>query len=135
MSNSKEYYKQLIIDHYKSPRNYGRIHNAVFTSEARNISCGDKLRVDVVVSANGTLEDVKYEGEGCSISIASMSILSEKIVGKSVEEILNIESKDILLSLGMTEDSGRVKCALLGIEAVKKAVKSIRRKDKNKSKR
>ena len=116
-------YKQEILEHYKHPRQFG--HLDVFTNSAQlvNASCGDEIEVTLKISKSGIIEDVMFTGSGCAISIASASILCELIKGKSVEQFSNLKAEDILKSMGMDNGSPRVKCALLGWEALRKAIK------------
>ena len=78
---------EFILDHYKNPRNYGTIENADASFEEGIPSCGDVVRLDLKLK-NGRLEDVKFSGKGCAISQASCSIMTEQVIGKSVDEIL-----------------------------------------------
>lgn len=112
-------YKEEILDHYKNPRNYHHLEDATGTTEMANLSCGDELHLEVFVK-DGVLENVGFLGTGCAISIAAASMLYEKVKGKPVKEISKMKSDDVLKMVGMTKESGRVKCALLGWEALKK---------------
>lgn len=114
-------YMQNILDHYHDPENYGVLD--VFTNHVieHNPLCGDKIEVFVVVE-NENLVDLKFQGEGCAISQAAMSILSSEIIGKSVSDILKIDKDYIVDLLGIELSPVRLKCALLSLQAVKNAL-------------
>jgi nitrogen fixation NifU-like protein len=114
-------YQDLILDHYRNPRNHGELKGATHSGEAANLSCGDTLHIDIIVK-NDIIEDVKFSGSGCAISQAAASLLTEHIRKKSVEEALMIEPKDILELLGVTLSPNRLKCGLLSLETVKKTL-------------
>jgi nitrogen fixation NifU-like protein len=119
MSNSL--YKQNIIDHYKNPKNFGELESCDFHSEVKNSSCGDEIELYLVMDGD-VVEEIKFTGRGCAISIATMSMMSEIVKGKSISELKEMEKGDILDLVGMNESSGRVKCALIGYEALNKAL-------------
>lgn len=114
-------YKEYILDHYKNPRNYGEISDADIILENDNESCGDKVKIFIKLSADSPekIENVQFTARGCAISIAAMSILTEELFGKSVGEIQKYIPKDLLEKIGMEETSGRIKCALLGLDSIK----------------
>ncbi|RZS82789.1 nitrogen fixation NifU-like protein [Motilibacter rhizosphaerae] len=132
-------YQDVILDHYRNPRHAGL--REPFTTEAHHVNptCGDEVTLRVRLSADGaTVEDVSYSGEGCSISQASTSVLSELVVGQPVEEGLRAldafqamlareaEPDEELLGdgiafVGVARFPARVKCALLGWMAWKDA--------------
>ena len=112
---------EFILDHYKNPRNYGTIENADASYEEGIPSCGDVIRIDLRLS-DGLMDDVKFSGTGCAISQASVSILTENVKGKTVEEILSLTDEDMLEALGKPISPIRFKCALLGMKVLKKAL-------------
>ena len=113
-------YKQIIIDHYKNPRNYGSLEgDDVLKFEATNASCGDEITLRVKIS-DGVVEDLAFEGEGCAISLASSSMLFEKIKGLDLAELKELDMEKHLELLGMKPESGRIKCGLLPFHAIKK---------------
>ncbi len=115
-------YRQNIIDHYKNPRNFGVIENADFTVFEVNTLCGDGLKFFIKLDADKSkIIDVKFEGEGCAISQASASMLSEELIGMDIKDIPNVITKDFILEmLGIEINPARLKCALLPMEALKK---------------
>lgn len=114
-------YQELILDHYRNPRNYGVLLNATHHAEASNPVCGDKLQMDIIIK-NDIIEDVQFSGAGCAISQASASLLTEYVKKKSVRETLTITPKDILNLLGITLSPTRMKCGLLSLETLKKTL-------------
>ena len=118
-------YHEDLLDEAKNPNNYGELENPDLVSTQYNASCGDVITVSVKLSADKKkINDIKWKGQGCVISQASMSVLSEKIKGFTVDKILNLTSDEILVELGLNEISvGRVKCLNLGLSAVKKLIK------------
>jgi nitrogen fixation NifU-like protein len=112
---------EFILDHYKNPRNYGTIEDADTSYEEGIPSCGDVIRIDLKLK-EGRVDDVKFSGRGCAISQASVSILTENIMGKSVEVILSLSDEDMLRALGQPISPIRLKCALLGMKVLKKAL-------------
>jgi len=112
---------EFILDHYKNPRNFGTIDDADLSYEEGIPSCGDVIRLDLKVK-DQALEDVKFSGTGCAISQASVSILTEKVTGKKVENVLSLTDHDMLEALGGQVSPIRFKCALLGLTVLKKAL-------------
>lgn len=112
---------ELILDHFKNPRNYGTLEDADVSYEEGVPSCGDLVRLDVKVE-DGKVAALKFTGKGCAISQASASILTEKVAGMGVREIMLLKDGDMLESLGLTVSPTRFKCALLGLKVLKKAL-------------
>ncbi len=107
-------YRQQILDHYKNPRNTGEIEDPTFTHIGENPMCGDEIRMDVVLSEDEeTIEHVAFRGDGCAISQASASMLTEKLQGMAVEELREMDRDDIIDMLGVDISPMRVKCAVL----------------------
>jgi nitrogen fixation protein NifU and related proteins len=103
MSDLQELYQELILDHYKRPRNHRRLQDADHRAEGYNPLCGD--RVDVAVKLDGNLvKDVAFEGTGCAISTASASMMTEALKGKTVEEAHGLFEKFRSLVTGRLED-------------------------------
>jgi nitrogen fixation protein NifU and related proteins len=114
-------YQDLILDHYRNPRNQGEISRATHKGEALNPTCGDHLFMDIILK-NDRITEVKFHGSGCAISQASASLLTENVRGKGREEVLALEPKEVLALLGLTLSPGRLKCGLLSLETLKKAL-------------
>ena len=118
-------YRQLILDHYKHPRNFGHLEGAHVTSEELNPSCGDRVGIEIKMSEHN-ISEIMFQGEGCAIDQASASLLTEKVKGMNKEEVMKLELKDVEALLGTTLTPSRVKCALLPLEVIQKAVSSVR---------
>ncbi len=114
-------YQDLILDHYRNPRNHGTLKKATHRGEAKNPTCGDSLHMDISVH-DDTIVDVGFTGAGCAISQASASLLTESIKGKTVTEALHLTPEDILKLLGVTLSPNRLKCGLLSLETLKQAL-------------
>lgn len=111
-------YEDIILDHYKHPQNYGKLENATHEAHAKNPLCGDELTMKVRIEEN-KVTDVKFEGQGCAISMATASLLTEELKGKSLDEIQNYEPKDLLELIEVHLSPVRMKCALLSLEVAK----------------
>ena len=113
-------YRELILDHYKHPHNHGTLDPRDFTYEDENPLCGDKIRIDVRLDENQRVKEVAFIGKGCAISQASASLLTEEIMGKTLDEIKQIGKDDILEMLGGIQlGPTRLKCALLSLKVLK----------------
>ncbi len=116
-------YSEIILDYYKNPRNKGRMNKPDFSATELNTLCGDKLRIDLKLDKNKKICEALFSGEGCAISQAAASMLTEKLIGKSIKQVKIISKKDILDMLKIPISPSRSKCALLCLIALKKALK------------
>jgi nitrogen fixation NifU-like protein len=105
-------YREYILDHYRNPRNYGRLEHPDVHAEDSNPLCGDQLALDLQVK-DGQVTAVRFQGRGCAISQASASMLSEMIEGKTTQEVLRLSKDDVLDALGIPISPARTKCAYL----------------------
>jgi nitrogen fixation NifU-like protein len=112
-------YRELILDHYRNPRNKGRLEEPDISYEDDNPLCGDHIHLYLALDDQGRVQDVAWEGEGCAISMASASMLSEAIKGKSLEELRTLSKEDVLEMLGIELGPVRLKCALLPLKVLK----------------
>ena len=115
------FYRENILDHFRNPHNFGKLARADMESEIGNPSCGDKIRMQVnITGPTGRIRirDVRFTAEGCAISIASASMLTDKIKDMSIVEIKKLGLEDILGLLGITLTPSRVRCALLPLEVL-----------------
>lgn len=112
-------YREQIIDHYKNPRMKGTLDPHDISYEDDNPLCGDRLRIDVRLGADGRVTEAAFSGQGCAISMASADLLTESIVGKSLEDVRAIGKDDILEMLGIELSPVRLKCALLSLKVLK----------------
>ncbi|HMK08153.1 MAG TPA: SUF system NifU family Fe-S cluster assembly protein [Anaerolineales bacterium] len=118
-------YRDQIIDRYKNPRHKGELDPHDFSYEDDNPLCGDRIRIDVRVDASGRVTDASFSGVGCAISQASADLLTETIVGKSMEEVKRLSKDDILELLGIELGPVRLKCALLSLKVLKAGIYGI----------
>ncbi len=116
-----DFYTDHILEHYHAPRHAGRLLNPSKTIAERNQSCGDQLTLDVRFS-RGRCTDIAFESDGCALSRAAMSLLSEKVKGASKKKIAALTEKDVFDLLGITVSPGRTACALMGLAAVRRAI-------------
>jgi nitrogen fixation NifU-like protein len=115
-------YREIILDHYRNPRNKGTLENPTHAFQDDNPLCGDRIRMELKVNGAGVIEQVRFDGEGCAISQASASMLTEMVLGKSLEEVKAISKQDILDALGIQLGPVRIKCALLSLKVLKGAI-------------
>jgi len=121
LTGMDELYRDFILDHYRNPRNAGKLEAPDATFEDNNPLCGDKIRVDIKLR-DGVVDDIKFSGRGCAISQASASLLTESVKGKSLAEVARIGKEDVLENLGIAISAARLKCALLGLKVLKQAL-------------
>jgi len=127
------------MDHYKNPRNKGSIENDAVTIDMNNPTCGDRIHLTLKVT-DGIVEDAKFDGEGCSISMSSASMMTQLVKGKKVEEALELaeifskmmmgeeysdkyDLEDVEALQGVAQFPARIKCATLAWKAMEKGVK------------
>ncbi|MBN2854014.1 iron-sulfur cluster assembly scaffold protein [Patescibacteria group bacterium] len=115
-------YAKNILDHYKNPRNRGALKDASVSFKSLNSTCGDQIEVFLKVEA-GKIKKINFEGHGCAISIATISILSEALLEKKVSEVLKLDLNSVQSLLGIEISARRSKCALIGLKAIKGALK------------
>jgi nitrogen fixation protein NifU and related proteins len=137
-SNLDALYRQVIMDHYKKPRNRGLLEDGSHTINMNNPTCGDRIQLTFKVE-DGTVKDVRFEGEGCSISMSSASMMTQAIKGKRVEEAIrlskifsdmiqgkdyddDIDLGDIEALQGVSKFPARIKCATLAWKAMEKGL-------------
>jgi len=137
--NLNTLYQQVILDHYKKPRNKGAVENAVLKKHLHNPTCGDDLEVQVSLGPDGKIDDVKWNGRGCSISMASASMMSVALKGKTLEEaqrmmhsfygmMKNEEGNykplgEIQALVGVSKFPVRIKCATLAWHCLEEGIK------------
>lgn len=119
MSNAL--YREEILDHYQHPRHFGKPKRFTHSYSLNNTHCGDDITVYLVLKKDQVTE-IYYQAKGCAISIASASILSAKLAGKTRTQILKLSSQKILKLLQMELTPTRSKCALLAPIAIKRAL-------------
>jgi nitrogen fixation NifU-like protein len=111
-------YREAILDHYKHPRRKGHLSEPDIRYHDHNPFCGDDLTIELKVE-NGVVVDAAFDGRGCAISQATASMLMEEIVGKTTEELKEVDKQYILDLLGIEIGPVRLKCALLSLKVLK----------------
>ncbi|KAA0563289.1 Fe-S cluster assembly sulfur transfer protein SufU [Rossellomorea aquimaris] len=137
-NNLDQLYRQVIMDHYKNPRNKGSLEDGSFTIDMNNPTCGDRIHLTLKVE-DGIVQDAKFDGEGCSISMASASMMTQAVKGKEIEKALklskifsdmmqgndyddDVDLGDIEALQGVAKFPARIKCATLAWKAMEKGV-------------
>ena len=120
-------YSEKVMDHYRNPRNVGKIDNADAVGVAGSLTCGDQLKIYLKIQ-DGIVTDAKFQTFGCGSAVASSSILTEMIIGKSVEDVKKITNKDIADELGGLPPE-KMHCSVMGYEALEDALKGYIDKD------
>lgn len=115
-------YRETILEHWRNPQNWGTVDEADFMVDDYNPLCGDSIHLTGKL-INRKISEIKFTGEGCVISRAAGSILTEYVRGKSVKEIKGLNQKDYLSLLEIPLTVARLKCALLPYSALQKALK------------
>ena len=105
-------YREYILDHYRNPRNYGKLEHPDVHSEDSNPLCGDQLALDMQIE-DDLVTAIRFQGRGCAISQASASMLSEMIEGRPTGEVVHLGKDDVLDALGIPISPARTKCAFL----------------------
>jgi len=122
--SSADIYREIILDYYRNPRNYGKIQNPDVAQRDSNPLCGDELEMHLNIKDN-KVADVKFTGKGCAISQASASMLTELIMGKDFDYVKKLSKEDILDNLGLHDlGPARIKCALLSLKVLKSGLYS-----------
>lgn len=121
-------YAENILDHYKHPRNTGHLSAPTVKHQEQNLSCGDELTVELLLE-QGVIKDIKWHGQGCAISQAAMSLLSEELMGKPLHDASAMNKDSILALLGVPIGVRRLKCALLGLHTLKNALRQSEQKE------
>lgn len=115
-------YQQEILDRYQNPENQGIPESYNANSESSNLSCGDSITVYMDIK-DEKINNIKYVGEGCVISLATADILADELKSMKTEDVIKMDWEDLTEILGITLTSSRIKCALLSLNAIKKAIK------------
>ena len=142
MLDLRDLYQEVIVDHNRSPRNFGKLENPDHTAEGFNPLCGDRLNLYLKIDNNKRITDIKFDGSGCAISVASASLMTDALKGKTIDEAKSIfnrfhnlltvngsvsedqanELGKLSVLLGVREYPTRVKCATLCWHTLKSAL-------------
>lgn len=120
---TEDLYQEVLLEAAEHPQNFGTLSDHTHVFDGYNASCGDKVTVQLKVSEEGAVTGIAWQGEGCIISQAAMSAVSEAVKGMNTGEIEAMQLPDVLQLLHFdTISPGRIKCCMLGLESVKKAL-------------
>jgi len=115
-----DFYREEILEHYTHPHNYGTLEQADISHQENNPLCGDTIRFDIQLEEDGqTVKDVRFSAVGCAISKASASMLTDLLLGQTLDEIKALTNEDVIDELGIELGPVRLKCALLPLKVVK----------------
>lgn len=120
-----DYYREEILEHYRHPHNFGELSLADKVVEEANPLCGDKVKIYLKLKGKkgaSVIENVVFTGEGCVLSTASASMLTDFIKGKTVQDIKSLSKEDVLALFGVRVNPARVKCVLLPLEALRRGL-------------
>jgi nitrogen fixation NifU-like protein len=122
MSEFEQMYREVILDHYKSPRHHGLLDPNDAIAEGQNPLCGDEITVSVRFGEEDVIESVGFEGRGCAISQAATSMLTDLVIGRTVQDVASMSKDELLEEIGIPLTPVRLKCALLGLGVLKVAL-------------
>jgi nitrogen fixation NifU-like protein len=127
-------YSKTIIEHFKRPRNAGKIKNASGIGEAGNILCGDVMKLYLKIEKNKKgeeiIKDIKFETLGCIVAIANTSLLTTMVKGRTIKEALKIKKEDLIKELGQPLPPFKIHCSVLALDALKEAIYDYYQKEK-----
>ena len=123
MSELEQMYREVILDHYKSPRGHGLLEHPDAQAEGQNPLCGDEVTITVKFAGDGeTIEAIGFDGRGCAISQAATSMLTELVKGRKAADVAALPKEELLEEIGIPLTPIRLKCAILGLGVLKVAL-------------
>ena len=122
MSEFEQLYREVILDHYRAPRNHGLLDPNDAVAEGQNPLCGDEVTVSLRFGPGDVIERVGFEGRGCAISQAATSMLTDLVLGRTAQEVALMPKDELLEEIGIPLTPVRLKCALLGLGVLKVAL-------------
>ncbi len=121
-------YNEKVMDHFMNPRNVGEIPNANGVGEVGNVSCGDIMKIYLLIDENEVIKDIKFKTFGCGSAIASSSIATTMLMGKKVTDALKLTNKEVLDELGGLP-AVKIHCSVLAEQAIKAAILDYAKKN------
>lgn len=121
---AEEMYREHILELYKHPENFGVLKNATKTYTLNNPLCGDEITMQVIIQ-DDKIKDVKFLGKGCAISIASASLLTDKVKEMNIKDVMKLTKGDVVEMLEIPLSPVRLKCALLCLETLQKTIMGV----------
>jgi len=123
-----ELYSDTLLDHFRHPRNYGSLSAPDISNEQFNPLCGDRIRIQLKLRRS-IVSEACFKGDGCAISTAAASLLTELVVGEDVEELVNLPDARLIAALESDIKPARLQCALLPLQALREGLKNYQRQD------
>ncbi len=123
-------YQENILDHHRNPRNFGRLARPTHAVDHTNPLCGDALHLELLVE-NGAIIEIAFDGQGCAISLAAASIMTEQLKGQPVEVITGYSDQRMQDELGVPLSPARLKCGLLAVSALRKCLQASGRRPRD----
>ena len=117
----EDIYKELILEHYRNPSNKGKLYFFNAHVQDSNPLCGDNVEIFMDIK-DDIIKKISFDGKGCALSIASASMLTEEIINKNIKDVLNLDQSFVTNMLGLELNHARIKCAMLSLSAIKKAI-------------
>lgn len=116
-------YSDILLDHFRHPRNYGSLDAPDVSNEQFNPLCGDRIRFELRFEQS-RVSTARFKGDGCAISTAAASLLTEMVLGKDLEELTNLPDAQLISALESNIQPARIQCALLPLQALREGLKS-----------
>ncbi len=118
-----------ILDHYKNPHNKGKVQKVDVINREKNPSCGDEIEVSATLNDQKEIIALKFDGHGCAISQAAISMLTDEFSGKKIDAVMRIDKENVLELLGIDVAPMRIKCAMLGLRVLQRGILKHEGKD------
>src|SRR5262249_43530930 len=118
-------YSNVLLDHFRHPRNYGSLDAPDISNEQFNPLCGDRIRLELKLE-HSTVNEARFKGDGCAISMAATSLLTELVLGKDIEELTNFPDEQLISAFESNIQPARLQCALLPLQALREGLKNYR---------
>lgn len=117
-------YSATLLDHFRHPRNYGSLPGPDISNEQYNPLCGDRIRIEVKLDGS-KVSEARFKGDGCAISTAAASLLTELILGQNLETVSSISDAQLICALESDIKPARLQCALLPLHALREGLKLL----------